>query len=77
MSDTNESPSKPLPTLGWLQDNFKNKSSAIRYLASEGHDAKVISKLLDIKYQHAYNVSERFKKAPKTTHQCPVCKGKL
>jgi len=54
-----------LPTLGWLKENYKTKSAAIRYLVHEGFQIKHIAKHLGIKYQHARNVAtQTLKRGP-------------
>lgn len=54
-----------LPSFEWLKNNFRTKSGSIRYLQQLGFDAKVISKHLNIKYQHARNVMhQKLKRGP-------------
>jgi hypothetical protein len=45
-----------LPSLGWIQANFKTKSAAIRFLVSRDFKVAEIATLLGVKYQHVRNV---------------------
>lgn len=47
-----------MPTREWLKEQFQTKSAAIRYLVSQGHSVKDISKHLNIRYQQVRNVSK-------------------
>lgn len=47
-----------LPSVEWLQQQFKTKSATIRYLVSLGHPIKSIARHLGMKYQHVRNVAK-------------------
>lgn len=62
--------------LSWLKSNFKTKSGAIRYLHQKGYNPKQIAQHLNIKYQHAYNVTHQtLKRGPNEAYDADVVWG--
>lgn len=65
---------KGMPSLEYLQNNFKSKSAAIRYLSTQHNcDVKSIAAAIGLPYRHVYNVVAKMKKAIIPEHICPVC----
>lgn len=78
--DNIESSSKPLPTYEWLQQNFKVRAAAIRYLYIEYRlDVKRIAGILHCSYRTAFGVVRKLKLEQQSIHErfCPVCKGRI
>ncbi len=66
-----------LPDKAWIQDNFKSKSAAIRYLALElDTPVKIIAAHLGLPYRHVFNIVTKAKKEPTSDKVCPVCKNR-
>lgn len=65
-----------VPDRDWLHENFKSKSSIIRYLLLEKDlGVKRIAEVSGIPYRHVYSVVKQAKKET-PTHICPVCKNR-
>ena len=69
-----------LPTYEWLQENFKSKAAATRYLVKEFNaEVKVIAGLLRIPYRQVFGTVLRMKRDAENVkdHTCPVCRRLL
>lgn len=69
-------PQDGLPSVEWLQDQFKTKSAIIRYLTNQRHSVKVIAKHLGMRYQHVRNVANSpLKRGPNEDWRKPLLEG--
>lgn len=71
---------KELPSYEWLQENFKSKAAASRYLYKEYNaDIKSIASLLHIPYRQVFGTIRKMRKDAENIkdHTCPVCRRKL
>lgn len=69
-------PQDGLPSIEWLQDQFKTKSAIIRYLTNQQHSVKVIAKHLGMRYQHVRNVAtSTLKRGPNEDWRKPLLEG--
>lgn len=74
--NTLSQPVDGLPSMEWLQDTFKTKSAIIRYLTSQGHEVKSISRHLGMRYQHVRNVAKStLKRGPNEDWRKPYLEG--
>lgn len=74
--NTLSQPVDGLPSVEWLQDQFKTKSAIIRFLTNQGHAVKTISKHLGMRYQHVRNVAKsELKRGPNEDWRKPLLEG--
>ncbi len=74
--NTLSQPVDGMPSVEWLQEQFKTKSATIRYLVHQGHPVKSISRHLGIRYQHVRNVSKsELKRGPNEDWRKPYLEG--
>lgn len=73
---TASEPQDGMPTIEWLQDQFKTKSAIIRYLTNQGFEVKRIAKHLGMRYQHVRNVATAtLKRGPNEDWRKPLLEG--
>ena len=74
--NTLSQPIDGMPSVEWLQDQFKTKSAIIRYLINQGFEVKSISRHLGIRYQHVRNVAKStLKRGPNEDWRKPLLEG--
>ena len=69
-------PQSGLPSIEWLQENFKTKSAIIRYLINQKHTVAEISKHTGIRYQMVRNIATNpLKRGPNEDWRKPLLEG--
>lgn len=74
--NTLSQPVDGMPSVEWLQDQFKTKSAVIRYLTSQKFEVKQIARHLGMRYQHVRNVAKStLKRGPNEDWRKPYLEG--
>lgn len=74
--NTLSQPIDGMPSMEWLQEQFKTKSAVVRYLTSKGYEVKNIARHLGMRYQHVRNVAKStLKRGPNEDWRKPYLEG--
>lgn len=74
--NTLSQPVDGMPSVEWLQEQFKTKSAVIRYLTSQKFEVKQIARHLGMRYQHVRNVAKStLKRGPNEDWRKPYLEG--